>query len=66
MNTIQTIQCPNAECHGTIQFDPYLLIQGKSFTCSTCNSVISLNQDSTEVVKDTLDKFDELKSQSTR
>lgn len=66
MNTIQTIQCPNAECNGVIQFDPYLLIQGKAFTCNTCNSVISLNQESTEVVKDTLEKFDELKSQSSR
>ena len=58
----QTIPCP--DCQTTILFDPKLLVMGHSFRCSGCNLTISLAPESTAVVKDALDKLDEIKQQA--
>lgn len=62
-NSIQRIDCPNPECNGKIDLNPYLLLQGKSFECKECNSFVSLNNDSKPVLSNALTKLEELKNQ---
>ena len=58
----QSIPCPH--CQTNIVFDPKLLVMGHSFNCSGCDASISLSTESTPVVKDALDKLDEIKRQA--
>lgn len=60
----QTIPCP--DCQTNILFDPKLLVMGHSFQCSGCQATISLSPDSTSVVKDALQKLDEIKQQAVK
>lgn len=54
----QVIECP--DCGSPIYFDVNQLIQGVSFKCSNCKSSISLLSSSTNIVKETISKFEEL------
>jgi len=62
MNKPQIIECPN--CKTPIYFDVNGLMQGVSFTCSNCNCSISMASSSSQVVKKTMNKFEELKVKS--
>lgn len=55
----QKIPCP--DCGGDILFTVELLLAGAQFQCTMCNAAISLNTNSTPIVKETVDKFSELK-----
>lgn len=56
-----SIPCP--ECNTKIVISSSLLLQGQSFTCPNleCDVKISLNSESTSVVKDAMDKLNRLK-----
>lgn len=58
----QYIPCP--VCQTRIPFSPLKLIQGTKFGCPTCSASIGLSTQSKELVKDTMDKFQELKKKS--
>lgn len=55
----QTIPCP--VCGNNISFDTRELLKGVKFTCSKCNAVIGLAEESKATVQDAMDKLDDLK-----
>jgi transcription initiation factor IIE alpha subunit len=56
----QTIPCP--VCNTPISFDTKQLLAGVQFTCSNCHQSIGLALESKDVVKETMDKFNDMKS----
>jgi len=56
----QTIPCPT--CSTTIPFDVHQLLMGARFVCPNCQGVIALAAESRGIVKETMEKFDEMKS----
>jgi transcription initiation factor IIE alpha subunit len=56
----QSISCPN--CQNKIPFDVRQLLIGIKFTCSVCNTQIGIAAESSSIVEETLNKFEELKS----
>lgn len=56
----QTIPCP--VCKAAIPFDTRQLIQGVQFSCPNCGVAVGLATESTDVVKQALDRFDELRA----
>ena len=59
MNYSQTIPCP--ACNTKIPFDTRELLKGTQFTCPNCHCLIGLASESRGVVKETMEKFDEMK-----
>lgn len=59
--TNQTIPCPNSGCGGLITFNTSELFQGKEISCLKCNSVISLSDESNELVEDAFEKFEAMR-----
>jgi hypothetical protein len=43
-----------------IPINPYLLVQGKAFTCPTCTARIAMEPTSIPIARETLDKFQNL------
>ena len=64
MNGENAIPCP--DCKSSIVISPSLLIMGNSFTCPNpeCLVRISLNENSTSIFKDAMDKFNHLKNKT--
>lgn len=61
MNNQLSIPCP--VCQTAIFFDPQLLLQGAQFSCPKCAAAIGLAAESKEIVKDSLEKFEKMKSE---
>lgn len=59
----QAIPCPC--CGESIIIDPKLLLIGHGFACKKCQSSISLAPESTDLLRETLQKFDDLKKGKT-
>lgn len=55
-----TTPCP--DCGTPILFEPKMLLTGVKFTCTRCSASIGLATESVPVVRESLDKFDKLKS----
>jgi transcription initiation factor IIE alpha subunit len=55
----QTIPCPT--CTTPISFDIKQLLDGVEFTCPNCQQSIGLAPDSKDKVKETLNRFDDIK-----
>jgi len=55
----QQINCPT--CQTPIPVNIAALLAGSKFTCSNCSSMISINANSSGVVKEAMQKFDALK-----
>lgn len=62
MNDQVSIPCPVPNCGAQIPIDPRALMQGAQFVCPRCQSSVGLAPESRYLVKETLDKFDALKS----
>ena len=60
----QSIPCP--DCQTPIMFDPKLLVLGHNFSCTGCNAVLSLAPESSPVVKDALDKLEQIKKDAMK
>jgi len=60
----QKINCP--QCQSEILFDIYTLLKGGKFICQNCHAEISLAKESRDKVKDTMDKFEDVKQQAFR
>lgn len=60
MSPAISIPCPN--CQTPIPVDNRQLVLGVQFTCSKCQSVIGLSQESNSIVKNTMEKFEHLKN----
>lgn len=58
-NAAKSINCPN--CGSTIYFSSEGLLRGESFHCSKCQCTIRLPHSSCEILKDAIDKFNDLK-----
>ncbi|HEU4717323.1 MAG TPA: hypothetical protein VFU15_05810 [Bacteroidia bacterium] len=56
-----SIPCP--DCKTPIPFDPRMLIQGAQFSCPKCKAFLGLASESKEIVRESLDKFDKMKSE---
>ncbi|MBN8838369.1 MAG: hypothetical protein J0I09_13990 [Sphingobacteriia bacterium] len=56
----QTIPCP--VCNSKIPFDTKQLLMGIQFSCPNCQASIGLSQESKPIVEETMQKFNELKS----
>jgi len=64
MNKIlQTIACP--VCNDKISFDTKSLLEGAKFSCPKCQATISLSKESTDIVKQAMEKFENLKNNPT-
>ncbi len=59
MNFEQSIPCP--VCGTKIPFNTNELLKGVTFACSNCKSAIGLAQQSKAVVKEAMDKLEELR-----
>jgi transcription initiation factor IIE alpha subunit len=59
-STDQTIPCP--VCNNKIPFDTKQLLMGVQFSCPNCSISIGLPQESKHIVEETMQKFDELKT----
>ena len=59
MNLEQSIPCPT--CGTKIPFDVHQLLVGVQFVCPGCSALIGLSNDSRETVKQTVEKFDEMR-----
>lgn len=60
INTDQSIPCP--VCNAKIPFDTNQLLSGIRFICPKCTAAIGLSTESKEVVQDTMNRLQELKS----
>lgn len=56
----QSIPCP--DCQTSIFFDPQMLLKGMQFACPNCHASLGLASESKEIVEQSLDKFNKLKS----
>ena len=57
-----SISCPH--CNSNLEFDINELLKGKTFTCSTCNTNITLTyQDNKDTLAKATKKLDELKDE---
>ncbi|WP_345980905.1 hypothetical protein [Sulfurimonas sp. HSL3-2] len=54
------IECPACKL-GHISFEPHLLAQGASFSCNSCGAEVSVTQDSKDVLKNSVSKYDRYK-----
>ena len=61
MTNTQQMPCPN--CNSVIEFNVRMLLQGSSFSCSNCNAKISLSSEGKEQAVESMNAFNELKSQ---
>lgn len=61
INQEQAIPCPT--CQTKIPFDPQQLLMGVQFTCPGCHALIGLSTESRPLVQETMEKFNEMKSQ---
>ena len=57
----QSIPCP--DCSTPIPFDAHQLLTGTKFSCPKCGVSIGLANDARPIVRDTLEKFEEVKKQ---
>lgn len=57
-----SIPCP--VCKTAIPFDLKILLQGGSFACPNCAALVSMQEESIEMAKDAVVKFEELKKGS--
>ncbi|GCC51438.1 hypothetical protein SanaruYs_16630 [Chryseotalea sanaruensis] len=57
----QSIQCP--VCQTPILIEYKALIQGMRFTCGNCKASIGIASEAISVAKETMKKYDELKTQ---
>ncbi len=64
INSEQTIPCP--VCKTKIPFDTNQLLQGMQFVCPNCQAAIGLAEESKPLVKETMQKFEELKSNMSK
>lgn len=55
----QQLNCP--DCSTPIFFDTKKLLLGEKFSCSACGTSIGLDPKATETVKDSMQKFNDLK-----
>lgn len=62
MNQTNTLSCPS--CNSPIYYDVYELLRGQKFTCPNCNLVISLANESHDIVEKAMDKYEKLKFQA--
>lgn len=53
------ISCPN--CGGLIHFNAKDLLEGKSFSCANCSSVIKLSNNAFSEAEEKINKFKSLK-----
>jgi transcription initiation factor IIE alpha subunit len=60
-NTDQTLPCP--VCNTKIPFDAQQLLMGTQFTCSNCNAIIGLANESKPIVENALQQFEQFKGQ---
>ena len=60
MSQQQSIPCP--VCQSAIPFSVHALLGGAGFSCTNCGATISLHQESSHQVEETMHKFEELKS----
>lgn len=60
VNQDQTIPCPT--CGTKIPFVVQQLLMGVQFVCPKCQGAIGLAPESKDQVKETIDKFNEMKS----
>jgi len=60
----QKIPCP--VCNTSILFDVKQLLSGTQFTCSNCYASIGLANESKNLVQDTMEKIEQLRSGSSR
>jgi len=60
----QNIACPN--CNSNIPFDVNALLQGVSFTCSSCNAKIELSNKSKGLVEKSINEFNKLKANALK
>jgi len=59
MNFEQTIPCP--VCETKIPFNPQQLLMGAQFVCPNCQAAIGIAQESKDLMKESMDKFDGLR-----
>jgi transcription initiation factor IIE alpha subunit len=64
INPEQSIPCP--VCNNKIPFDTKQLLMGVQFICSNCNAAIGLADESKPIVKETMEKFEELKGKFSK
>ncbi len=62
MTRINTMPCPN--CNQIITYDVYGLLTGLHFTCPGCAAVISISKESQPVLKNAIDKYEELEKKA--
>lgn len=60
INQEQSIPCPT--CQTKIPFDPQQLLMGVQFACPGCHALIGLPAESRPVVEETMNKFEDMKS----
>ncbi len=61
INSDQNIPCP--VCQTKIPFDTKQLLMGVQFVCPNCQAAIGLADQSKPLVQETMDKFEQLKTQ---
>lgn len=61
INLEQSIPCP--VCNTKIPFDTKQLLLGIKFECPNCKAAIGLAEESKPIVKETIEKFEEIKGQ---
>jgi DNA-directed RNA polymerase subunit RPC12/RpoP len=62
--TEQYIACPN--CKNNILFDVNSLLQGASFGCNDCDAKIKLSGESKEVVSQSIENFNNIKTNALK
>lgn len=61
INHSTSIPCP--VCKTSIPHEEKALLNGTKFACPQCFAMIGLEQDSVEITRDVIEKFDKLKSE---
>ncbi|PCK07276.1 MAG: hypothetical protein COA42_15060 [Alteromonadaceae bacterium] len=56
----QKMPCP--ACGNEIIFDTYMLMAGQAFSCGQCHASIGVATSSVPVVKDAMEKFEQIKA----
>jgi DNA-directed RNA polymerase subunit RPC12/RpoP len=59
-----TINLECLVCKTRIPIEPVLLAQGKTFICPNCTSRVTLELKSIPVVKETIEKFEQLRARA--
>jgi len=60
MNNQLSMPCP--DCNTNIFFNPQMLLQGAQFSCPKCYASIGLAAESKQVVQESLEKFEKMKT----